>query len=469
MDEESKIWDCIEYLEAEGYLIRPDVEPDQYVKPRHLPFALYPATMKSSTMSLITENQEIFNRLILNAVTDQEYMKSVMAPIAENDEFWRKLYNIWLKTADINRDEIKLGLFRVDYMLERDENGNETPFLVEFNTIASGAGALCCGVTKMHHALDIKPYNITDSEQYKNNALDNVLALGLADGVRQYSKRHKKDLSQLCVIIICEEKRSANFCDQNKIIRATQEALNFKTHVTKISFSNFRKIANFEENRIQFQGREVALVYYRSGYDPSCYKDDDSWKVREEIEMSRAVKCPSIDIHLATNKVFQASFANKENVLKYISEDEFNQLRRTFPETGPLSDWNSEIVKNALKSPQNYCLKILREGGAAGNLFGDEIISKMAEMEENESEKLKYILMRYLKPTVSPNVLVINGNVTKVDSVTEYSTFGGILSDNHQIIHSTNDGQLIRTKRSDLTSGGLMNGAATINSLHVTP
>jgi len=87
-----------------------------------------------------------------------------MAPIAENDEFWRKLYNIWLKTADINRNEIKLGLFRVDYMLERDENGNETPFLVEFNTIASGAGALCCGVTKMHHALDIKPYNITDSE-----------------------------------------------------------------------------------------------------------------------------------------------------------------------------------------------------------------------------------------------------------------------------------------------------------------
>ena len=38
-----------------------------------------------------------------------------------------------------------------------------------------------------------------------------------------------------------------------------------------------------------------------------------------------------------------------------------------------------------------------------------------------------------------------------------------------KIIHSTNDGQLIRTKRSDLTSGGLMNGAATINSLHVTP
>jgi len=55
-----------------------------------------------------------------------------------------------------------------------------------------------------------------------------------------------------------------------------------------------------------------------------------SWKIREEIEMSRAVKCPSIDVHLATNKVFQASFAHKQNVLKYISEDEFNQLRISF-------------------------------------------------------------------------------------------------------------------------------------------
>ena len=70
-----------------------------------------------------------------------------------------------------------------------------------------------------------------------------------------------------------------------------------------------------------------------------------------------------------------------------------------------MTDWNSEIVQNALKSPQNYCLKILREGGAAGNLFGDEIISKMAELEQNESERLKYILMQYLKPTVTPNLL----------------------------------------------------------------
>lgn len=81
------------------------------------------------------------------------------------------------------------------------------------------------------------------------------------------------------------------------------------------------------------------------------------------------------------------------------------KLRMTFPETALLTDWNSEIVQNALRSPQNYCLKILREGGAVGNLFGSEITSKMAEMKNNKSERLRYILMRYLKPIISPNFL----------------------------------------------------------------
>ena len=84
-------------------------------------------------------------------------------------------------------------------------------------------------------------------KQYKNNALDNVLAFGLSDGVKQealdippiswnrnfsknfnknfrvkmnvrkYSKRYKKDLSELCVIIICEERRSGGFCKCRRV------------------------------------------------------------------------------------------------------------------------------------------------------------------------------------------------------------------------------------------------------------
>ena len=57
---------------------------------------------------------------------------------------------------------------------------------------------------------------------------------------------------------------NANFCDQNKIIRATQKALGFETHVTKISFSNFRKLATFEENRKiwEFRSSDEWLMWW---------------------------------------------------------------------------------------------------------------------------------------------------------------------------------------------------------------
>ena len=175
-----------------------------------------------------------------------------------------------------------------------------------------------------------------------------------------------------------------------------------------------------------------------------------------------------MEFHLATNKIFQAAFMNEAIATKYITKSEFDLIRQTFPETCSLKDFSSPLIKEAQKNSKNFCLKILREGGAAGNLFGNEIESKLAEMETNTQERSKYILMRFLRPVESENILVINGNIDIATTVTEHSTFGGILIDEQKVIYSTNDGQLIRTKRAELTSGGLMNGAATINSLHLT-
>ena len=58
-------------------------------------------------------------------------------------------------------------------------------------------------------------------------------------------------------------------------------------------------------------------------------------------------------------------------------------------QTSSLEDMSAPIVQDALNHPENYCLKILREGGAAGNLFGREICSKMEEMKSNVDERSK--------------------------------------------------------------------------------
>lgn len=46
----------------------------------------------------------------------------------------------------------------------------------------------------------------------------------------------------------------------------------------------------------------VAVVYYRSGYQLEAYPTAQEWDTRLLIERSRAIKCPSIQYHLAGTK-----------------------------------------------------------------------------------------------------------------------------------------------------------------------
>ena len=47
---------------------------------------------------------------------------------------------------------------------------------------------------------------------------------------------------------------------------------------------------------------EVAVVYFRCGYEPCQYPTDREWNARLMIERSKAIKCPSIYYHLAGAK-----------------------------------------------------------------------------------------------------------------------------------------------------------------------
>ena len=41
---------------------------------------------------------------------------------------------------------------------------------------------------------------------------------------------------------------------------------------------------------------EISVVYFRTGYTMEQYQNDACWKVRETIELSKAIKCPSLNI-----------------------------------------------------------------------------------------------------------------------------------------------------------------------------
>lgn len=67
----------------------------------------------------------------------------------------------------------------------------------------------------------------------------------------------------------------------------------------------------------------VAVVYYRSGYKLEDYPTMREWDIRLLIERSRAIKCPSIQYHLAGTKKVCIFF------IKYKLEHEVAQVVST--------------------------------------------------------------------------------------------------------------------------------------------
>ena len=113
----------------------------------------------------------------------------------------------------------------------------------------------------------------------------------------------------------------------------------------RATLSDFSKIKNENDGRIFYKEKEVAVFYLRTGYDPSCYRDDSCWDARLEIEKSRAIKSPCAEYHLLTNKVFQAKFTNKEVLSKFLTNDEINKLSETFCDMVELVNWKNPQVQ----------------------------------------------------------------------------------------------------------------------------
>lgn len=62
-------------------------------------------------------------------------------------------------------------------------------------------------------------------------------------------------------------------------------------------------ILHTEENQgnyyqVTYNGIELSVIYYRSGYTPDDYFGPKEWSARLLLERSFAIKCPSIAYHL---------------------------------------------------------------------------------------------------------------------------------------------------------------------------
>lgn len=65
----------------------------------------------------------------------------------------------------------------------------------------------------------------------------------------------------------------------------------------------------------------VSVVYYRCGYEPNQYHSQKEWNARLLIERSRAIKCPSIQYHLAGTKKIQQALAKPGMIAHFLKNE----------------------------------------------------------------------------------------------------------------------------------------------------
>ena len=64
--------------------------------------------------------------------------------------------------------------------------------------------------------------------------------------------------------------------------------------------------------------QEISVVYLRAGYGPGDYTDETMWKARKMLELSKAIKCPSIITQLAGCKKVQQVLAMPGVLERYL-------------------------------------------------------------------------------------------------------------------------------------------------------
>jgi glutathione synthase len=271
------------------------------------------------------------------------------------------------------------------------------------------------------------------------------------------------------VILILKEDRTINICDQRAVSFAIS-MLRPDIRIIRRSFAELRVSAVLKDNQLLFVDKfEIALVYYRYGYDPTQYSGQADWDTRLLIEKSKAIKCPSINYHLAGVKKIQQILSDREVLGNFLEPSRADKVYETFAGLWgfDLTESGNKTVERALSNPERYVMKPQREGGGH-NVYGQDILKELMPIKDSQSREA-YILMELIKPPIISNLLIgpnisINGDEPFQQIVSELGIYGAIFGDENGVDFNEECGHVLRSKFSGVNEGGIAAGFGAIDS-----
>ncbi|XP_078043592.1 glutathione synthetase [Augochlora pura] len=425
-----------------------------------LPFTLLPSVFPRKNFEKAKNIQILLNELIHKVAHNHTYIVNSLKSTINADSFTAKLFEIYETVHEEGYSQsISIGLLRSDYMLH--ENGIKQ---VELNTIASSFGGIAT-VTSQYHKYILSELGHSDKIE---NVPENNPITGLCTGLTYAWELYNNKQS---VILFIVEDITYNICDQRfhefeirklnpdiKVIRRRLRDLVAETKLTS-------------DKELLVDNKIVSVVYFRSGYQVEAYPTEQEWSVRLLIERSRAIKCPSIQYHLAGTKKIQESLSQPNTLDMFLKDnDSIKQIQEVFAGLYSL-EFNSEgdaIIEKAMANPKKYVLKPQREGGG-NNIYNENITSKLESMKSSE-ERTAWILMDRFYPPIQKNYIVRAQNepfehsdFSFVDVIPELGIYGVVIGDHDNIIYNEQVGHVLRTKPSDENEGGIAAGIGAID------
>lgn len=354
---------------------------------------------------------------------------------------------------------------------------------IEFNTISAAFAGLTSRVGDLHHAvlryaLNSCPIGFVHPDHRDEDSKAFVQLIRPNDALRKSAEALVQAFElysnpQACILFLIVP-RERNVCDQQGLISAIENLRpNIRIHLKTLENLIEDLIFDRSTSNISLRstGEEIALVYYRAGYIPDHYVNEQCWTVREQLEQSRAIKCPTIRSQLAGCKIVQEYLTHEGIVEKFLSDEEISRkIRSTFATMFTFDDRSTrEKSLNVLRThPHDYVLKPQREGGG-NNKYDDELL---ALINDHPDLLNNYIGMEKISPPrCRCSLIKPNGReLFNVECIQEIGIYGTCLINVQTGEEYLNEGigYLVRTKTIDTNEGGVATGYSVLDSLNVS-
>ena len=455
--------EMIDYLYSNGLIIK----NKEGIGVKHIPITLYPSPIVKSFFDKIQFYQIAFNKIMDKISRDQQYIEQILTPISEKDEFIKKSLEISKKVSTFeNKQKIQCGFFRNDYMVDKVK---KFIYQIEFNTIAVSMFSFSDKLKKFYSFFSNKYPEIYERYKDKEIPLEKKdvipeFSSSLIESIKLFSPENYKNT----IIIFVVQENEKNVFDQRTIENELYEKYNIISK--RLTLNEIAKNCKVDEKgQISYEDKIISLFYFRAGYTPSDYKDEESWKGREMIELSTAIKVPNINLFLTTLKVFQYELTKPDILKKYINEELIsNDIIRFFTKIYYLRDMDKEKQKELFNqitsNPHSYVIKPQREGG--GNNYYDEKIIPLLPKDDSDpsDELLNSIIMERIEAPEYETLNLIDEKVIVNTINSEFSVYGVIISSDDKIYNINKSvGFLVRSKDKNAGEGGVIHGSGCVD------